>query len=193
MFYLCVSLSCFLQDDLETEEKPQSLLADKSLTSAPIDWRWVIARRIQTDGRRGSGAICLYFMGGGSRDRLCIMEGWLNKCAEQRKLHPSVLRMEEGWRVKRFVRPLRDWADLHTLIYSVWYSVSLASVSQQQQLKHKENRRREQLETLSKNLKSSSIWSKHKDRIYRPQAVSTCCNDSLHYYYFFQISEIRHF
>lgn len=50
--------------------------------------------------------------GGGSGDRLCIMEGWLNKWAERRELHPSVLGMEEGWRVKSFVRPLRGRADL---------------------------------------------------------------------------------
>lgn len=85
---------------------PASLLADKSLTSAPIDSRWVIGQRMESDegcrqagGLRGEGIwlyFCPYRQGGGSRDRLCVMEGWLNKCAEQRKLHPSVLRQREG-------------------------------------------------------------------------------------------------
>lgn len=90
-----------------------SLLADKSSTSAPIDSRWVIGRRMDSDeGQRGAGALRgrrLYFSpnwGGGrgeGRDRWCIMEGWLNKCTENRKLHPSELgravRAGRGWKV----------------------------------------------------------------------------------------------
>ncbi len=40
--------------------------------------------------------------GEGSRDQLYIMEGWLNECVEQRKLHPSELG-QAGWRRPLFV------------------------------------------------------------------------------------------
>lgn len=96
---LWINLCCRLHDTFQPKggkEAPTvSLLVDKSSPSAIIDSRWVIGRWMESDGGRRGTAV----QGWGSTDRWRrVMDGWLNKCRENRKLHPSGARRGGGGR-----------------------------------------------------------------------------------------------
>lgn len=97
------------------EQLPSGRLRDKKEKPQSLHWRikaWPPLLLIHVEsldgvwsltmdgGRLGlwRGRVFGCISGGSSRDRLDIMEGWLNKCTEKRKLHPSVLRQAGGWR-----------------------------------------------------------------------------------------------